>query len=87
MLATVDQLAMGTITIIYQVALLQERSLCSARPMRRLVNAKELKKPRIRLGGSLAIQDAHNLLDYKAISKKVGQEPQPDGNSIRGGFV
>jgi hypothetical protein len=56
-----------------------QRTLHYVRPMRRSVSAGGLKK-RVRLGGSLTVQDAQDLLDQKAVGGEVVQEMQPGGS-------
>ena len=49
-----------------------------------LSKRRRAKKTRIRLGGSLTIQDAYDLLDQKAIGREGVQETQLEGSSARG---
>jgi len=82
-----DQLAKGTMAIMYQVALLQAEVSLLRKANEALSKRQRAKKTRMRLGGSLAIQDAHDLLDQKAIGREEVQETQPDRGGAGGGFV
>ena len=63
MLAAVDQLAKGIIAVMHKVALLQSEvsSLCKANEA--LSKCRRAKKTCVQLGGSLAVEDAKDLLD------------------------
>ena len=54
-LATIDQLAKGTIAVIHQVALLQSENASLRKANEALSKRRRAKKTRVRLGGSLAI--------------------------------
>ena len=52
--------------------------------MKGLANDGERKKTRVRLGGSLKEQEAHDLLDQKAVGEQVAQEIRQNGDSAGG---
>ncbi len=66
------------------MALLQSEvsSLCKAN--KALNKRRRAKKTRVRLRGSLAVQDAYNLLDQKAVGGKGVQETQQDSGGAGG---
>ena len=84
MLAAVDQLAKGTMAVMHQVALLQSEVSSLRKANEALSKRRRAKKTRVRLGGSLAVQDAHDLLDQKAVGGEAVQETQPDSGGIGG---
>ena len=63
MLTTVNRLAKGTIAVIYEVALLRTEVLALRKANKKLSKRRRAKKIRIRLGGSLTIQEVQDLLD------------------------
>ena len=85
MLATIDQLTKGTMAVMHQVTLLQAEVSSLRKANEALSKRRRAKKTRIRLRGSLAIQDAYDLLDQKAIGGEGVQETQLEGNGIGGG--
>ena len=85
MLAAVDQLTKGTMAVMHQVALLQAEVSSLRKANVALSKRRRAKKTRVRLGGSLAVQDAHNLLGQRAVGGEGAQETQPDGSSTGGG--
>jgi hypothetical protein len=85
MLAAVDQLTRGTIAMMHEVALLRSEVSSLRKANKALSKRRIAKRTRIRLGGSLAIQDAHNLLDQKAVLGEGVQETQPEGSGAEGG--
>ena len=84
MLAAVDQLAKGTMAVMHQVALLQSEVSSLRKANEALSKRRRAKKTRVRLGGSLAVQDAHNLLDQKAVGGEGVQETQQDSGGAGG---
>ena len=86
MLAAVDQLTKGTMTVMHQVALLQAEVSSLRKANEALSKRRRAKRTRVRLGGSLAIQDAQDLLDQKAVGREGVQEMQP-GSGGAGGVV
>jgi hypothetical protein len=65
-----DQLTKGTIAIMHQVALLQSEVSSLHKANEALSKRRRAKKTRMRLGGSLTVQDAHDLLDQKAVGEE-----------------
>ena len=49
-----------------------------------LSKRRRAKRTRVKLGGSLAVQDATDLLDQKAVGGEVVQEIQQDSSSAGG---
>jgi hypothetical protein len=70
MLAAVDQLTKGTMAVMHQVALLQAEVSSFRKANEALSKRRRAKKTRVRLEVSLAIQDAYNLLDQKAVGEE-----------------
>jgi hypothetical protein len=85
MLAAVDQLTKGTMAVMHQVALLQGEVSSLRKANEALSRRRRAKKTRVRLGGSLSVQDAHDLLDQKAVDGEGVQEMQRDSGGIGGG--
>jgi len=69
MLTVVDRLAKGTMVVMYEVALLRAEVLALRKANEGLSKRWRVKKTRIRLGGSLTVQDARDLLDGKAVGE------------------
>ena len=80
MLAAVDQLTKGTVAVMHRVALLESEVSLLRKANEGLSKRRRAKKTRLRLGGSLSVQDAHNLLDQKAVGREGVQETQSDGS-------
>jgi len=84
MLAAIDQLTKGTIAVIHQVALLQAEVSSLRKANEALSKRRRAKKTRMRLGGSLAVQDAKDQLAEKAGVGEVTQEKEQDSSSVGG---
>ena len=84
MLATIDQLTKGTIAIIHQVALLRAENVTLRKANEALSKRRRAKRTRIQLRGSLAIQDAQEVLGQGAIGGEGVQEIQQEGSSAEG---
>ena len=84
MLATIDQLTKGTIAIIHQVALLRAENVTLRKANEALSKRRRAKRTRVQLGGSLAIQDAQEVLGQGAIGGEGVQEIQQEGSSAEG---
>jgi len=69
-----DRLAKGTIVVIYKVALLRTEVSALHKANKRLSKRRRAKKTRVRLRGSLTIQEAQDLLDQKAVGEQLAQE-------------
>jgi hypothetical protein len=85
MLAAVDQLAKSTTAVMHQMALLRAENASLRKANEALSKRRRAKKTRVQLGGSLAVQDAHDLLDQKAVGGEGVPETQPDGSGAGGG--
>jgi len=70
--------------IMHEVALLRTEVLALRKANKGLSKRRRAKKTRVRLGGSLTIQEAQDLLDQKAIGKQLVQEIQQNGSSAGG---
>jgi hypothetical protein len=79
MLAAMDQFTKGATAIMHQVALLRAevRDLRTANEV--LSKRRRAKKSRVRLGGSLTIQDGIDLLDQKDVDKQLRGEDRRSG--------
>ena len=84
MLAAVDQLAKSTTAVIHQIALLTAEVSSLRKANKALSKRRRAKRTRVKLGGSLAVQDATDLLDQKAVGGEVVQEIQQDSSSTGG---
>jgi len=69
MLTAVDRLAKGTMVVMHEVALLRAEVLVLRKANKGLSKRRRAKKTHIRLGGSLTVQDARDLLDGKAVGE------------------
>jgi hypothetical protein len=76
MLNAIDQFTKGTKAIMYQVALLRSEVSSLHKANEALSKRRRAKKTRVRLGGSLTIQEAQDVLDQKAVDEQVSQEIQ-----------
>ena len=85
MLTAVDQLTKGTMAVMHQVALLRAENASLRKANEALSKRRRAKITRVQLGGSLAVQDAQDVLGQGAVSGEGVQETQPDGGSAGGG--
>jgi hypothetical protein len=69
---------------MHQVALLQTEFSSLRKANEALSKRRRAKKTRVRLGGSLAVQDAKDLLDQKAVAGEVAQEIQLEVGGVGG---
>jgi hypothetical protein len=67
---------------MHRVAILESENASLRKANEALSKRRRAKTTRVQLGGSLAVQDAHNLLDQKAMGGKGVQETQPDGRGV-----
>ena len=74
MLTAVDRLAKGTITVMHKVALLCTEVSALRKANKGLSKRQRAKKTRVRLRGSLTVQDTQDLLDQKAVGEQLAQE-------------
>jgi len=84
MLTAVDRLAKGIMAVIHEVALLRSEVLALRKANKGLSKRRRAKKTRVRLRGSLTIQEAQDLLDQKAVGEQLAQETRQSGSSARG---
>ena len=66
------------------MALLQSEVSSLRKANEALSKRRRAKRTRVRLGGSLSVQDATDLLDQKAVGREVVQEIQQDSGSAAG---
>ena len=84
MLAAVDQLAKGTMAVMHQVALLRAENAALRKANEALSKRRRAKRTRVQLGGSLAVQDAQEVLGQGAVGGEGVQEMQPEGGGAGG---
>ena len=84
MLNAIDQFAKGTKAIMHRLALLEAETSKLRKANEALSKQRRAKKSRVRLGRSLTMQDAEDLLDQKAVDEQVMQE-NCHGGSRAGG--
>jgi hypothetical protein len=84
MLAAVDQLTKSTMAVMHQVALLQAENTSLRKANEALSKRRRAKRTRVQLGGSLAVEDAKDLLGQRAVVGEMAQEMQPDGGGAGG---
>jgi len=63
MLTAVDRLAKGTMVVMYEVAFLRTEVLVLRKVNEGFSKRRRAKKIRVRLGGSLTVQEVQDLLD------------------------
>ena len=83
MIAAMDQFAKGATAIMHRVALLEAETSALRKANEALSKRRRAKKTRVRLGGSLTIQDTQDLLDQKELDKQIEKEERGSGG--RGG--
>ena len=84
MLTAVDRLAKGTMAVMHEVALLRTEVSALRKANEGLSKRRRAKKTRVRLGGSLTVQEAQDLLDQKAVGEQVIQEIRQNGGGPGG---
>ena len=84
MLTAVDRLAKGTMVVMHEVALLRAEVSALRKANKGLSKRRKAKKTRIRLGGSLTVQNARDLLDGKAVGEQLAQEERQNRSSAGG---
>ena len=85
MLAAVDQLTKGTMAVMHQVALLRAENVALRKANEALSKRRRAKRTRVQLGGSLAVQDAQEVLGQGAVGGEGVEETQPSGSGAGGG--
>ncbi|KAJ6436060.1 Glycoside hydrolase family 43 protein [Purpureocillium lavendulum] len=73
-LAAMDKFERGTTAMMHQVALLRAEVSSLRKANEGLSKRRRAKKTRIRLGGSLTIQDAQDLVDQKDLDEQIQKE-------------
>lgn len=81
----IDQFTKGTTAIMHQVALLRTEVSSLRKANEALSKRRRAKRTRVRLGGSLAVQDAEDLLYQKDIDKQIAQETKQSSSRVQGG--
>jgi hypothetical protein len=84
MLTAVDQFAKGAMAIMHEVALLRAEVSSLRKANEGLSKRRRAKKTRVRLGGSLTVQEAQDLLDQKAVGEQLVQETRQNGGGAGG---
>ena len=84
MLMAVDRLAKGTMAVMHEVALLRTEVSALRKANEGLSRRRRAKKTRVRLGGSLTVQEAQDLLDQKAVGEQLAQETRQSGGGAGG---
>ena len=84
MLAAVDQLTKGTMAVMHQVALLRSENATLRKANEALSKRRRAKRTRVQLGGSLAVQDAQDVVGQRVVGREGAQETQPDGGGAGG---
>jgi len=79
MLTAVDRLAKGAMAMMHEVALLRTEVSALRKANEGLSKRRRAKKTRVRLGGSLTVQEAQDLLDQKAVGEQLVQETRQNG--------
>jgi hypothetical protein len=74
MLNAVDHITKGAMAMMHRVALLESEVSSLRKANEALSKRRRAKKTRVRLGGSLTVQDAEDLLEQKAVDEQVMQE-------------
>jgi len=69
---------------MHEVALLRTEVSALRKANKGLSKRRRAKKTRIRLGGSLTVQEAQNLLDQKAVGEQLAQEGRRNGSGAGG---
>jgi hypothetical protein len=71
--------------VMYQVALLRAENASLRKANEALSKRRRAKRTRVQLGGSLAVQDAQDVLGQGAVGSEGVQETQPGSSSTGGG--
>ena len=71
MLTAVDQFIKGVMAMMHEVALLRTEVSSLRKANEGLSKRRRAKKTRVRLGGSLTVQEAQDILDQKAMGEQV----------------
>jgi hypothetical protein len=74
MLKAVDLFAKGATAIMHQIVFLRREVETLRKANEGLSKRRRAKKTRVRLGGTLIVQGAEDILDQRDIDKQVAQE-------------
>lgn len=83
-IAALDQFSKGATAIMHRVALLEAETSALRKANEALSKRRRAKKTRVRLGGSLTVQDAQDLLDQKDLDEQIKKEERQSGGRGRG---
>jgi hypothetical protein len=78
-LTAVDQLAKGTQELAHSVTFMTAEIRTLQKANEALSKRRRAKKKRVRLGGSLTVEDAHDLVAQTEVQKQVERETQENG--------
>lgn len=84
MFNAINQLAKGTKAMMHEVALLRAENSSLRKANEALSKRRRAKKTRVRLGGSLTIQDAQDSLDQKDVHGQIEQEMHQSSSRVGG---
>jgi hypothetical protein len=84
MLQAVDQFTEGATAIMHQIALLYKKIKTLRKANKGLSKYRRAKKTRVRLGGTLMVQDTEDILDQRDVDKQVAQETRQGSCFVRG---
>jgi hypothetical protein len=84
MLQAVDQFTKGAIAIMHQIALLCGEVETLRKANKGLSKSRRAKKTRVRLGGTLMVQDTEDILDQRNVDEQIAQETRQDSCFVRG---
>jgi hypothetical protein len=85
MLAAVDQLTKGTMAVMHEVAFLRSEVSSLRKANEAPSKRRRAKRTRVQLRGSLAVQDAQDVLGQRAVGGEGVQGTQLDGSGAGGG--
>lgn len=77
----VGQMAKGMTTLAHSVTLLTGENHSLRKANEALSKRRRAKKTRVRLGGSLTVEDANNILADKAVDQQLRQEMRRNGDA------
>jgi hypothetical protein len=83
-LAAVDKLAKGATAVAHQLALLRGELATVRKANEALSRRKRAKRTRIRLGGSLTVQEANGILDQMDVDDQLVNEIRTGGGRTKG---
>jgi hypothetical protein len=84
MLQAIDQFIKGAIVIIYQIVLPCRKIEIIRKTNKGLNKYRRGKKTRVRLRGTLIVQDTEDILDQRDINNQIAQEIRQDNCFVKG---